>query len=46
MGPNTNLKIKIIIIRRLESEIKKIPTYNHTEILWTTFYHSPLHGTI
>ena len=46
MGPNTNLKIKIIIIRRLESEIKNIPTYNHTEILWTTCYYSPPHSTI
>ena len=28
MGPNTILKIKQIIIRRLKSEIKKFQTYN------------------
>ena len=46
MGPNTILKIKKIIIRRLKSEIKKFPTYNPYDIWWTTCYHSPLHGTI
>ena len=46
MGPNTILKIDKIIIRRLESEIVKMPTYNHYEIWSTTCYHSPLHGTI
>ena len=46
MGPNTLLKIKKIIIRRLKSEITKFPTYNPYEIWWTTCYHSPLHGTI
>ena len=47
MGPNTILKIKKIIIRRLKSEITQI--FQHTIIIklwWTTCYHSPLHGTI
>ena len=32
MDPNTIFKIKNIIQRRLESEIKKIPTYNPDKI--------------
>ena len=46
MVPNTILEIFKIIIRRLQSEIKKIPTYNLHEIWYTTCYHIPLHGTI
>ena len=46
MGPNTLLKIKKFIIRRLKSEITKFPTYNPYEIWWTTCYHSALHVTI
>ena len=46
MGPNTFFKLKKYIIRRLKSEIKKIPTYNPYEIWWTTCYHSPLYSAI
>ena len=47
MGPNTILKIiKYIPNDILKVKFKKIPTYNHYEIVWTTCYHSPLHDTI
>ena len=47
MGPNTVSKIKKYISNDiLKVKFKKIPTYNQYEIWWTTFYHSPLHGTI